>query len=281
MVDVSLSVVIVTYKSESFIRDCLFSLPKREDYEIIVIDNGSLDKTPEIIKKEFPWVKLVVNKKNLGYAQANNQGIKKSQGKYILLLNPDAWVKDDGIEKMIRFLKENPTVAVLAPRILNPDGTIQDSIREFPDYKILFWEITGLSRLFPKSPIFGRWRMKGFDYTKMQEVPQPMTSALLFRREVFEKVGFFDEDFTIYYNDVDLLKRINDRGLKVLYFPFAEVIHKRGATTKIFWGRMIFEQHKSMYQYFKKHKKGKLFYPLFLYTALLRLVGYQVLDLAF
>ncbi|MEO0117484.1 MAG: glycosyltransferase family 2 protein [candidate division WOR-3 bacterium] len=272
------SIVIVTYKSESDIRDCLLSLPRGEDCEIIVIDNASGDKTPEIIRKEFPWVKLIVNKKNLGYAKANNQGIGLSRGKYIFLLNPDTRVKEDSLRKMVRFMEENSLVSVLAPKMLNLNGTIQDSIREFPDYKILFWEVTGLSRLFPKSPIFGRWRLKGFDYTKIQEIPQPMTSALLFRREVFEQVGLFDEDFPIYYNDVDLLKRIKDKGLKVLYFPYAEVIHKRGATTKIFWGRMIFEQHKSMYQYFKKYKKGKFLYPFFLFTAIIRFFAYKVLN---
>jgi len=274
--ELSLSIVIVTYQSEKDIGGCLATIPKKEEYEILVIDNASQDRTTEIVKVKYPWVRLIRNKKNLGYARANNQGIKMSRGKYILLLNPDTQLGEGFCEKMVRFMEENPSVSVLAPKILNPDGSIQHSIREFPDYQILFWEITGLSHLFPQSPVFGRWRIKYFDYGKIQEVSQPMASALLLRRTVFEAIGFFDEKFPIYYNDVDFLKRTRDKGLRVIYYPNAEVIHKRGASTKLFWGRMIFEQHKSLYQYFKKYKKGKIFYPCFLFSAILRHLFYYL-----
>ncbi len=240
-----------------------------------MVDNSSGWRIPEIVRERFPKAKVFVNKSNLGYAEANNQGIKNSRGKYIFLLNPDTVLPENTIERMISFMEENPFVSVLAPKILNPDGSIQDSIREFPDYQILLWEITGLSRLLPKSPIFGRWRMGYFDYSKIQEVPQPMASALLLRREVFEKVGLFNQEFPIYYNDVDFLKRVKDKGLKVVYFPHSEVIHRRGAATKLLWEKMIFEQHKGMYRYFKKYKKGGIFYPLFLFSAIVRLIIYR------
>ncbi len=271
MANISISVIVVTYESASDIAECLKSIPERKDCEVLVIDNNSRDETVQIVRREFPRVRLIVNKKNLGYARANNQGIKESQGRYILLLNPDTTLNPEFIEKTVDFMEKNPTISVLAPKILNPDGTVQDSIREFPDYKILFWEITGLAKIFPKSSVFGRWRMRYFDYTKLQEVPQPMASALLLRRDVLERVGSFDEEFPIYYNDVDLLKRIKESGLKVFYFPEADLIHKRGGSTRLVWKRMIFEQHKSLYQYFKKHKKGKLLYPFFLFTAIIRL----------
>jgi GT2 family glycosyltransferase len=276
--ELSLSIVIVTYQSEKEIGECLATIPRKEEYEVLVIDNGSFDRTPEIVRVKYPWVRLIRNRTNLGYARANNQGIKMSRGEYILLLNPDTRLEKDFCETVIRFMEANPQVSVLAPKILNPDGTVQDSIREFPDYSILLWEITGLAKLFPKSPVFGRWRMKWFDYSKIQEVPQPMTSALLFRRKVFEEVGLFDESFPIYYNDVDLLKRIKGKGLKVFYFPSAVVIHKRGATTRLFRKRMIFEQHKSMYHYFAKYKKGRIFYPLFLFAAILRLLAFYLIK---
>lgn len=155
------SIVIVTYNNGRDIKNCLNSILSQNEipFEIILIDNNSSDKTVQIVQKEFPGVKLIVNSTNLGYAQANNQGISQSQGKYILLLNPDTQLADNTLAKMVQFMELNPQYSALAPKLLNPDGSVQASLRTFPDYEILVWEITGLSRLSPHHKKFSRWRM--------------------------------------------------------------------------------------------------------------------------
>ena len=277
-----ISIIIVTWNSQDFIRNCLDSiylLPDKVRYEIIVADNASSDNTKEIVREFYPEVNLIENKENLGYAQANNQGMEKSQGNYILLLNPDTQLMENSLVSMYEFMEANPQVGALGPKLLNPDRSVQPSCREFPTFSTLIWEFSGLSRLFPKSRIFGRWRMGYFAFDRTREVDQPMGSCLMLRRETLNVVSFFDENFSMFFNDVDLCYRIKNAGWKIYFVPDAQVLHYRGASTRKAKRKMIWLSHLSFYKFFKKHKQGLtnrlllLFFciPLFL-SALPRMI---------
>jgi GT2 family glycosyltransferase len=254
-----LSIIIVTWNSEEFIGGCLESILRTADesqLEIMVVDNFSSDKTVGVVRQFLPRVRLIENNKNLGYAQANNQGIEKSTGKYVLLLNPDTQVQADALGSMLRFMEANPKIGALGPQLLNPDGSIQPSCREFPGFSTLIWEFSGASRIFPKSNIFGRWRMGYFAFDQRREVDQPMGSCLMLRSEILKQVGLFDVTFSMFFNDVDLCYRIKNAGWKILFFPEARVVHHRGSSTIKAKRRMIWLSHIAFYKFFRKHKKG-------------------------
>jgi GT2 family glycosyltransferase len=255
----NLSIIIVAWNSQEYIRNCLDSIflsQKNFSTEVIVVDNGSSDQTAKIVEKLYPQVKLIQNKTNSGYAKANNQGIEEAKGEYILLLNPDTQVLEDALSLMYEFMQENPEAGALGPKLLNPDKSVQSSCREFPTFSILVWEFSGLSRFFSKSRIFGKWRMGYFDFDKTREVDQPMGSCLMLRRKTLEDVGIFDESFGMFFNDVDLCFRIKKSGWKIYFYPEAKVIHHKGASTKKAKAKMIWLSHLAFYKFFKKHKTG-------------------------
>jgi len=269
-----LSIVIVTWNSQGFIRNCLDSIFLSQGNftsEIIVVDNGSVDETAKIVEQLYPQVNLIQNKKNLGYAKANNQGIEKAKGEYILLLNPDTQVLEDSLSLIYEFMEENPKIGALGPKLLNPDESIQSSCREFPTFSTLIWEFSGLSRLFPTSRVFGRWRMGYFNFDEQRETDQPMGSALMLRRATLEDVGAFDESFVMFFNDVDLCFRIKKGGWKIYFYPEAKVIHHKGASTRKVRAKMIWLSHLAFYKFFKKHKTG-LANRLLLFLLLIPLV---------
>jgi len=252
-----LSIIIVTWNSQEFIRNCLDSIFLSQgniSSEVILVDNGSSDQTAKIVEEFYPQVNLIQNKKNLGYAKANNQGIEEAKGKYILLLNPDTQVLEDALSLMYEFMQENPEAGTLGPKLLNLDKSVQPSCREFPTFSTLVWEFSGLSRLFPKSKIFGRWRMGYFDFDKTREVDQPMGSCLMLRRETLEDMGIFDENFVMFFNDVDLCYRIKKKGWKIYFYPESKVIHSKGASTRKAKAKMIWLSHLAFYKFFKKYK---------------------------
>jgi GT2 family glycosyltransferase len=256
-----ISIIIVTWNSEEFIRKCLHSCLRNSEglsREIIVVDNSSMDGTAQIIREFHSQVNLIENKTNEGYSKANNQGIEKSTGRYMLLLNPDTEIQGNALDLMLKFMEANPKIGALGPKLINPDGTVQPSCREFPTYSTLIWEFTGLSRILPKSRVFGSWRMGYFDFNQPGEVDQPMGSCLMLRRETFNQVGLFDENFTMFFNDVDLCYRIKKVGWKIFFFPDAQVVHQKGASTGKAKRKMIWLSHLAFYKFFRKYKTGWL-----------------------
>lgn len=255
-----LSIIIITWNSQEFAKECLDSIFSQEkmNFEVFVVDNNSLDKTCEIIRKGYPQVNLICNPKNLGYAKANNQALELAQGELILFLNPDTKLYSDTLRKMLDFMRGNPKVAALGPKLLNPDGSIQPSCREFPKYSTLLWEFAGLSRLFPKSKIFGAWKMGYFNHQETREVDQPMASALLVRKKVLDELGFLDESFPVFFNDVDLCYRIKQSNKKIIFYPDARLIHYKGKSVEMIKPQMIILSHLAFYRFFKKYKRGTI-----------------------
>jgi N-acetylglucosaminyl-diphospho-decaprenol L-rhamnosyltransferase len=286
-----LSAVIVTWNSAADIDACIDSINYGEEFEVIVVDNASGDETREKLKMHH-HLRIVTNNSNLGYAAANNQGIKLATGEYVLLLNPDTRVELGSLDALSAYLDEHPQIGAVAPRLVSPDGTTQYSIRSFPTAASLFWELIGLARLFPKSRLFGRWKMKYFDYDRTAEVEQPMASCLMLRRSALDSIippssllppPFLDERFPMFFNDVDLSKRMADAGWKTTYVADAKVVHRHGASTKQVRAKMIRESHRSAFRYLRKHDHSGLFWlkaivllPLFEVTSLLRIIAYRL-----
>jgi len=277
-----LSVIIVTWNSAADIDACIDSINYGEEFEVIVVDNASTDATPGLLRQHH-HLKLVENQRNRGYAAANNQGIKLATGEYVLLLNPDTRVELGALDVLSRYLDEHDDIGAVAPRLVSPDGSTQFSIRSFPTSASLFWELIGLARLFPESRLFGRWKMKYFDYERTAEVEQPMASCLMVRRSVLEQLGGMDERFPMFYNDVDLSRRLADACWKTVYLPDARVVHRHGASTKQVRAKMIRESHRSAFRYLRKHDHSGLFWlkavvllPLLEITGLLRVLAYRL-----
>ncbi len=282
-----LSIVIVTWNSAEDIKACLESLRFSRPFETIVVDHASTDPTlsmgPRCGIMSPYYIRLVANPRNLGYARANNQGIGLAQGEYILLLNPDTKLEPDVLGILTRYLDNHPDVGAVAPKLLNPDGTTQHSIRSFPTASTVLWELTGLSRLFPKSQRFGRWRMAYFDYGKAGEVDQPMASCLMIRRIILEQLGGLDQRFSMFFNDVDLSWRMHAAGWKTVYLPQARVFHRRGASTGQVKPKMIWESHRSLFRFLHKHDRKGLFWlkavvllPMLEFAALIRVIAYRL-----
>ncbi len=283
-----LSIIIVTFNSAADIETCLKSVKSAPPYEVIIIDNASQDRTRTLLEQAVtsgahPQLRLILNPANYGYARANNQGIALARGEYILLLNPDTVLFPDTINLMIEYLDRHPEVAGVAPRLLNPDGTTQLSIRSFPTFSSVLWELTGLPRIFPRCSRINRWRLRNFDYEKPQYVEQPMASCLLLRRSTLVALAGFDERFPIYYNDVDLCYRISNQGGRLAYLPEAKAYHKLGASTSLLKTKMIYENHRALFRFLQKHNrklpfiiKAAILLPLLELSALLRVLIFRL-----
>lgn len=267
-----LSIIIVNYNVKEFLLNLLHSIEKASsniDKEIIVVDNASDDGSVEAIKEKFPTVKLVENKNNIGFGSANNQGLKIAQGKYILFINPDCIVSEDTFDKMISFFEGNVNCGLAGCKILNSDGSLQLACRRsFPGPWTSFTKVTGLSNLFPNSRIFARYNLNYLDENRTYEVDGVSGSFMMIKRETYEKVGGFDEQFFMYGEDLDLCYRVQKAGFKVFYVPDTQIIHYKGESTK----RSNLDETKlfydAMHKFVKKHLSSFPIVEIILRTAI-------------
>ena len=267
-----LSIIIVNYNVKEFLQNLLHSAEKassRISKEIIVIDNASDDGSVDIIKQKFPTVKLIINKNNIGFGSANNQGLKIAQGKYILFINPDCIVSENTFDKMISFFNEHPDCGLAGCKILNSDGSLQLACRRsFPGPWTSFTKVTGLSNLFPGSRIFARYNLTYLDENRIHEVDAVSGSFMMIKRDAYEKVGGFDDQFFMYGEDLDLCYRVQKAGFKVYYVPDTQIIHYKGESTK----RSNLDETKlfydAMHKFVKKHLSSFPIVELILRTAI-------------
>lgn len=267
-----LSIIIVNYNVKEFLQNLIHSIEKASPNltkEIIIIDNASDDGSVDFIKEKFPQIKLIANSKNLGFGKANNIGLKQAAGKYILLINPDTLVAEDTFEKMIKFFESNSEAGLAGCKILNPDGSLQLACRRsFPGPWTSFTKVTGLSSMFPNNKIFARYNLTYLDENKTYEVDAISGSFMMMRKEVYEKVGGFDEQFFMYGEDLDLCYRIQKAGFKVYYFHDTQIIHYKGESTK----RSSLDETKvfysAMHLFVKKHLSSSLLVEFILRTAI-------------
>lgn len=256
-----LSVVVVSWNGAEFLEECLnalYAATQGQDVEIIVVDNASSDGSPDLVRRLFPQARLIANDRNYGVSVAFNQGIRASARPYIQLLCSDTIVQPRALDAMAAFLDAHPEVGAAGPKILYPDGRLQPSCRTFPTIPVFVWEFLGLSRLFPRHPVFGKWRMGNFDHQTLREVDQPRGSSLMVRREMVDQVGGWDERLEMFFNDVDWCLRIKQQGWKIFFVPSAVMTHYGGGSVNKVRPRMILASHRCCYRFFRKHRKGLL-----------------------
>ena len=243
-----LSIIIVNYNVRDFLENALVSLQKASeglDAEFFVVDNASDDGSVDLVKQKFPSVAVIENRENLGFAKANNEALHLAKGKFILLINPDTVVQEDTLRVLVKFFDENPDVGVSGCKILNPDGTLQLACRRsFPTPWIAFCKMVGLSALFPNTKLFGRYNLTYLNPDESYEVDAVSGSFMMLRREVYEMVGAFDEDFFMYGEDLDWCFRIQRAGWKIYYVHATQIIHYKGKSAK----RSDFDEIKTFYQ---------------------------------
>lgn len=230
-----LSVIIVSYNTASLLRDCLeklFSTAKMLDMEVFVVDNNSADDSVTMVQRKFPQVNLIANQDNRGFAAANNQAWQQAKGDYILLLNPDAFVKPDALQNAISFMETHPQCGLCGGRLVKPDGSLDPSARRFPGWLSKFFTLSGLRSRFPNSPLFSRHEFGGFDHASALEVDWVPGTFTIYRQSMLEQTGLFDERFYIYYEETDLCLSAKRKGWQVFFIPDAEVVHVGGASSK-------------------------------------------------
>lgn len=256
-----LSIAIVNWNTNQLLAECLQSIadyPPDTEYEVIVVDNASDGFDADAMRKLFPGVRFIVNDRNAGYAEGNNQALQRATGEYALLLNPDTQVSRGALDRLVEFMDAHQQAAAAGARLARPDGRIEASVRGFPYPLGVACELLGLSRLLPKSRALGAYRMTYFNYDSVCEVDQPMGSCLILRGRAIEDVGRFDTDFPIFFNEVDWLYRAKLKGWKIYFTPDATFVHHGGAgTSQAGKRKMTQESHESLIKFYKKHFKGR------------------------
>ncbi len=231
-----ISVIIVNYNVRPFLENALVSIRKALDGmegEILVVDNGSDDGSVDMLRTNFSDVQLIANDRNVGFAAANNLALRKSTGRYILLINPDTVVQEDTLRVMVNFFEENADVGLAGCKVLNPEGTLQLACRRsFPTPWVAFTKITGLSSLLPNSKFFGRYNLTYLNPNESYEVDAVSGSFMFLRRKVYEQTDGLDEQFFMYGEDLDWCYRIQQCGWKIYYVPTTQIIHYKGESVK-------------------------------------------------
>ena len=252
-----LSVIIVNYNVEHFLNQCLQSVRdacEGIETEIFVVDNNSVDGSVEMVRKQFPDVKLIVNEDNVGFSRANNQVLRVATGEYQLLLNPDTVVEHDTFQKIITFMDSHPDAGALGVKMVDGKGNfLPESKRGLPTPTVAFYKIFGFAKLFPKSKRFGRYHLGFLDREQTHEVDVLSGAFMLLRKDALEKTGLLDEDFFMYGEDIDLSYRITKAGYKNYYYPEARIIHYKGESTKKNSINYVFVFYRAMVIFAKKH----------------------------
>jgi hypothetical protein len=255
---VRISIVIVNWKVRPLLEKCLNSvIADTTDFEteIFVVDNDSRDGTPEMVMAQYPQVNMIALSSNQGFAKANNIALKSARGKYLFLLNPDTEVEPGFFKIIVSYLEEHSEVGILGPLILNSDHSIQPSIRRFPKLLSQLLILFKIRNVLPNNKIFNHYFANDFDYNKEQDAEQIMGAAMVIRREAFEKLGFLDERFFVWFEEVDYCQRAKKKKIIIRYLPTASILHHSGtsfAKQKIMRKQVFFDF--SLLRYFLKHR---------------------------
>jgi len=262
--DIELSIVVNSFKNPELLKLCLDSIKKNVfcvNYEIIVADSETYENTEIMMREEYPEIKFFPHKQNVGFQSLLKKGIEISRGKYFLFLNGDILVIKNSVEKLLDFIKKNPEVGIVGPKLLNFNGTFQYSCFHFYEPITVFYRRTFLKNFSFAKKHLDWFLMKDCDHEKIIEVDWVMGSALLTSREAVEKVGLMDSRFFMYMEDVDWCRRFWENGYKVVYYPFSEMYHYHGKASgkgsffhSIFFNKLTWIHIFSAIKYFKKYK---------------------------
>lgn len=251
-----LTIVILSYNTKDLLKACLYSIESIKDKiskEIVVCDNGSSDGSIEMVEKLFPKVVVVKNGSNLGFAKGNNAARKVARGKYVLFLNSDTEVKDGSFDKTAEYLDKNLGVAAITCKILLPDGSLdKDARRSFPTPWVALTHFSYLDRLFPKSKLFSKYWYGYRSSNVAQEVDVLEGAFMLVRKDVLDLVDWYDEDYFLDAEDIDLCWKIKEKGYKIIYYPFASIIHVKKASKRSNRKVAVISGMKSMELFYRK-----------------------------
>ncbi len=255
----TVSIVIVSFNARKHLERCLEAVAGGA-HEVVVVDNASEDGSPALVRERFPAVKLVELPENAGFGAANNAGMEVAGGDLFLLLNSDAWPVGDAIERLAAFAAERPRAGIVGPRLRNPDGSLQRSVRGWPTTWRLATEYLFLRRLGRGTQAFNAFYGAGFDHTSIRSVEVLKGAVLLVRREAYATVGGFDPAFFMYGEEMDLCYRVGRAGWEVVFDPDAEFVHVGGVSTGARWGErpafgpMRREQLRGHLRFIAKHQ---------------------------
>ncbi len=290
-----LSVCIVNWNGGGFLRSCVGSLYEGTaniEFEVIIVDNGSTDGSAAEVGRLFPEATIIEHGRNDGFAAANNIAIGRSRGRHLLFLNPDTVVEHGSIERMVSFLDEQGEAGALGCMLYHPlTGSVESSARANPDLLPLFWNLVNLDRLFPRSRLFGRYRMSYRSMDEWREVDWVTGACMMARSEAVEAVGGFDDGFFMYCEDIDICYRIKADGWKIFYLPEAKVGHYRGRSSDRLkgeregalsvWGARQYAR--SMLRFYGKHYGGArtvFLRVVLVITSLIKALGWLTIGTA-
>lgn len=262
----NLSVVIVSWNVCDKLRSnlkAIYNNTQNINFEVFIIDNNSQDNTVEMVEEEFPQIKLIKNKENLGFAKANNQVLEEIKGKYILFLNPDMKVKKGTLEGIVKWMDKHPKAGIAGCRLVDENGAIVPHVRRFPTVWDQLAIILKIPHFLPN--ILNKYLMKNFDYSHSASVDSIRGSFFITRKEIIEKIGCWDERYFIWFEDVDFCKRVKKAGWKIMYTPVVECIDYMGQSFKqVKRGKTQIYFRNSMLKYFKKWHPIWQYFLLFL-----------------
>ncbi len=246
-----LSIIIVNWNAKEYLLSCVESICHTEEkgWEIIVADNDSMDGSGREAKEAFPFIHVIQNRENLGFAKAVNQSLQKASGRYVLLLNPDTRVKNGAIQQLVSFMDGCSDAGIAGAQLLNPDGSKQNSIANFPSLATELLNKSLLRGLFPK-----RFPGKERDYSDPIEVDSVIGACMMVRRRALDEVGILDEDYFLFLEETDWCYRMKKVGWKVHHVPGAEIYHFQGKSAQIEKKRARVEYFRSRYHFFKKNR---------------------------
>lgn len=277
----TVSIIIVTYNSAGVIGACLDSLKADHDSglaEVIVVDNASPDDSVQVVRRDYPWAKLIAGSENLGYSKGVNLGIHHARGRFLLILNPDTVVRRGTLRKLIDFVERTPDAGIVGPKLVFHDGTVQLSCRRFYNLRVLLLRRSPLGKLFPNARAGREHLMLDFDHNSTREVDWVLGAAMFVRREAVDNVGMMDERFFLYFEDVDWCYRMKQKGLKVYYLPDAVIEHghKRESAQAIL-SRSFAAHLVSLFRYYEKW--NPVFYFAKRYREVAKVTLFLLLDL--
>ncbi len=252
-----LSIIIVSYNVKKFLEQSLLSVQKAAtgiEMEIFIVDNNSPDGSADMVAKKFPGVNLIRNSENLGFSRANNQALPYAKGEYVLFLNPDTLVEEDTFKKCIGFMDNHPEAGAMGVKMFDRNGKfLPESKRSLPSPMVAFYKISGLTALFPRSKIFGRYYLGHLDKEKTHKI-EVLTGAFFFtRKTALDKAGWFDEDFFMYGEDIDLSLRLLENNYSIWYYPETSIIHYKGESTRKSSINYVLIFYRAMIIYARKH----------------------------
>jgi N-acetylglucosaminyl-diphospho-decaprenol L-rhamnosyltransferase len=248
-----LAAVVVTYNGLPHVERTLESLA---GYETVVVDHGSTDGTLDLVRERFSAVRIV-EQENRGLAAGWNRGIRETSAPFLLVLNADAWLVDGAAERLAAFADEHERAGFVAPRLLNPDGSLQPSVRAFPTPWRLATEYLFLRKLAPRSRALNAFYGAGFRHDEVREIDFAKAAGFLLRRAAFDDVGPFDENFFLFSEETDWCYRLREAGWKSFFYPDAEIVHVGGASWRAESATLFTEQVRGHLRFLAKHRGRK------------------------